>query len=102
MTGLAERLNKAIRAADNIERGEQPKSPVDVEQARVAHSIKHYTVYSITGTKETPIAWRLYAPDVSYVIAAARRKMLRASESIVEGDPLYVSTNFEAREEIWE
>ncbi len=102
MNNWSSRLNKAIETADYIEKGITEQTPVETAKHRTAESVKHYTVYGITGDKETPIAWRLYAADVSYVIAAARRKLLLASESIVEGDPLYVSTNFEAREEIWE
>ncbi len=99
MIGLANRLNKAIKVAACIDRGVSEPTPVEAEAKRMVDSVKHYAVYAITGDKETPIAWRLYAPDVPRIIAAAQRRMLRAYESIVEGDPLYVCTRFEAREE---
>lgn len=100
MNNWQNRFNKAVRAAKYIEKGIKEPSEVEAENKRTAELVKHYTVYSIVGAKEKPIAWRLYAADVPNVVAAARRRMIRLHENIVEGDPLYVTTEFEAREEI--
>ncbi len=99
--GLATKLSRAIKAAEAIERGTREPTLIETGRDRSAELVKHYTVYSIVGDEERPIAWRLYSGDVPYIIAAAQRRMLRAYESIVIGDPLYVSTRFEAKEETW-
>ncbi len=92
----ANKFEKARKAAEAIEKG--VKTEVKVRE-NIPVLVKHYTVYSIQGLKEKPIAWRLYAADVEGIIAAAQRRLLRESEAVVESNSLLTAIRFEAREE---
>lgn len=65
----------------------------------VIAGIKHYTIYAKLAGKEKPIAWRVLASDVDRITGSHRRKIMRFAEQIVEGDPLFEVTEYEAREE---
>lgn len=91
-----EKWAKSLAKARAIDKGEvKPKVP----EPRHDVVIKHYTIYAKLAGKEKPIAWRTLASDFDRITQTHRRKIMRFAETIVEGDPLFEVTEYEAREE---